>query len=186
MKKKILFILVFITLAFGVYFALINGKEISKAPVAIGIEQNQPADAKSDISAYKKVGNIYNLLSAQPQVSKSAIQPANQKSEYSFENASSVPAMRITFSAGENSYFVDVQDGSAVYDVMSALASTTNFTFKSDYYSGLGYFIKEINGQPNGSGTYWTLYVNGKYSTVGASQRKLQAGDGVEWRYEKQ
>lgn len=73
----------------------------------------------------------------------------------------------------------------SVYEAMTALASTTDFTFKSKYYPGLGFFIEEINGVKNADGFYWTLYINGRYSTVGASQYILKDKDRYEWKYEK-
>jgi len=50
---------------------------------------------------------------------------------------------------------------------------------------GLGSFIQEINGVENSSGAYWTFYVNGRYSTTGASQYVLSQGDTIEWKFEK-
>lgn len=93
--------------------------------------------------------------------------------------------IRISIIAGDESYTEDVPSGSTVYDAMNILAKTTIFSFKSVSYPGLGYFVEEINGEKNQNGAYWTLYVNGKYSPVGASSYKLTTGDSVEWRYEK-
>lgn len=93
--------------------------------------------------------------------------------------------IQIYFLSGDKNYSLNVPLGSTVYDVMNILASTTDFSFKANFYSGLGYFIEEINGVKNQGGTYWTLYVNSKYSEVGASAYKLSDGDSVEWKYEK-
>ena len=187
MKKKILFIFAFIALASGAYFAATNKEAFPNKSIPAGsavVSQSQPEAIKPDIAANDSLSNAVSSSSRQ-QVQNSIVQPVNVKSEIP-ASASSVPVMHIVFSAGPNSYSADVKSGSTVYDAMLALASSTNFAFKSQYYSGLGYFINEINSQPNGGGTYWTLYVNGKYSNVGASQYKLQPGDSVEWKYEKQ
>ena len=68
---------------------------------------------------------------------------------------------------------------------MISLSAHHPLTFTSTYYSGLGYLIDELNGVKNENGMYWTLYVNGKYSVVGASGYKLSEGDSIEWKYEK-
>ncbi len=80
-------------------------------------------------------------------------------------------------------YDISVQKGATVYDTMTTLASTTQFSFNAKYYSGLGYFIDAINGIKNANGNYWTLYVNGTYATVGASAYRLSANDSIEWKY---
>ncbi len=93
--------------------------------------------------------------------------------------------IHVTFSADGKKYFVALPVGSTVYDAMNALASTTDFSFKADFFSGIGYFVEEINGVKNQNGEYWILYVDGSYSNVGASARTLSDGDSVEWKYEK-
>jgi len=99
--------------------------------------------------------------------------------------AKALPNVTVSVSAGSSSYAIEVPKGTTAYDAMTTLASeNSSFTFKSKLYSGLGYFIQEINGVPNAGGKYWTLYLNGKYSNVGASQYVLQQGDNVEWRFE--
>lgn len=97
-----------------------------------------------------------------------------------------------TTGTGPSTYVISVPPGASAYDAMVALASTsravttnTPFSFEATYYSGLGYFISAINGVKNAGGTYWTLYINGKYSTVGASSYRLLANDQIEWQYEK-
>jgi len=82
-------------------------------------------------------------------------------------------------------YPLSVPEGTSVYEAMEVLASTTDFRFESQEYSGLGYFIRGIGGTRNSDGRYWTFYVNGSYSMVGASQYRLREGDSVEWKFEK-
>jgi len=91
--------------------------------------------------------------------------------------------IKIAFVAGDGKYDTFVQKGATVYDAMAKLASSTSFSFNAKYYSGLGYFIDAINGVKNANGNYWTLYVNGKYATVGASAYILSENDSVEWKY---
>ncbi|MDP2704407.1 MAG: DUF4430 domain-containing protein [bacterium] len=91
--------------------------------------------------------------------------------------------IKVVFAAGDGKYDTFVEKGATVYDAMAKLASSTSFSFNAKYYSGLGYFIDAINGIKNANGNYWTLYVNGKYATVGASAYVLSENDSVEWKY---
>jgi hypothetical protein len=188
MRKKIFLIFIFVALASGAYFSAISGGVFSNKSVPAGtavVSQDQPKAVVADIATNEPAGSAIpsSLLS---QVQDSVVQPVNQNPTELSDSAPLLSGVHITFSAGQSSYPADVKDGSTVYDAMLTLASTTNFSFKSQYYSGIGYFIKEINNQPNEGGTYWTLYINGKYSNVGASEYRLKSGDSVEWKYEKQ
>ena len=141
-------------------------------------------------------GSLQNAASEIPAAPEKAIvrppaetirgESAVQKENSALES-SSAPALKIniSLSAGNSSYSIAVPRGATAYDAMTAVAAeNSNFTFKSKLYSGLGYFIQEINSVPNAGGKYWTLYINGKYSNVGASQYVLMSGDKVEWRFE--
>ncbi|HEY9583963.1 MAG TPA: DUF4430 domain-containing protein [Candidatus Paceibacterota bacterium] len=91
----------------------------------------------------------------------------------------------ITLKAGGGEYSVSILPGGSVYDVMTALtlSSFKPFIFEAENYPSLGYFVKSINGVKNSGGYYWTLYVNGQYSTLGATQYILKEGDRIEWKY---
>ena len=91
----------------------------------------------------------------------------------------------VDFSVGQKKYSLNLPLGSTAYGAMNILASTTDFSFKANFYPGLGYFVEEINGTKNQDSVYWTLYINGVYSNVGASDYVLKQGDSVEWKYEK-
>ncbi|NQV88529.1 MAG: DUF4430 domain-containing protein [Parcubacteria group bacterium] len=93
--------------------------------------------------------------------------------------------IEIDFLIGEKIYTANILAGDTVYDAMNNLALIDDFSFKAKNYSGLGYFVEEINGIKNVDGFYWTLYINNKYSTVGVSQHKLVSDDSVWWKYEK-
>lgn len=91
----------------------------------------------------------------------------------------------VTFSVQDEQYRVSVSDGSTVLDAMRELSSSTNVTFSGREYPSLGFLVESINGKKNGDGYYWFLYVNGKSSDTGVSQTELNAGDRIEWKYEK-
>jgi hypothetical protein len=96
-----------------------------------------------------------------------------------------VKSFEVSVLAGEDSYSVFVPVGSTVFEAMSTASMTKGLSFRASDYPGLGFFVEEINGIKNGQGKYWTLYVNGVYSNVGASSYELESGDRIEWRYEK-
>ena len=77
-----------------------------------------------------------------------------------------------------------VPEGSSVYEAMNILASTTSFSFHGTYYSGMGYYIDEINGEKNHSNAFWIYYVNGAQANIGASSYILKNGDTIRWRLE--
>jgi len=54
-----------------------------------------------------------------------------------------------------------------------------------DFGSGLGEFVKEINGVEPTDNQFWSLYVNGQQAQVGAASYITKAGDKVEWRLEE-
>lgn len=81
---------------------------------------------------------------------------------------------------------IPVTATSTVIDAMRAYAlSSRSFSFETDEYPSLGLFITSINGTSNANGYYWTLYINGNYSELGASSASVHAGDTLEWRYQK-
>jgi hypothetical protein len=96
-----------------------------------------------------------------------------------------VNQIRVDIMVSSTTYPVTISADKDIYEAMGVLASTTAFNFKAKYFSGLGYFIEEINGLKNKDGFYWTLYINGTYSNVGVSEYILKEGDQVEWKFEK-
>lgn len=104
-------------------------------------------------------------------------------------------SLTVSAAVDKVSYRFSVPDESSVYDAMNILASTTlssppsfsttPFSFRAKYFWGLGYFVEQINGVGNSNGAYWTLYINGAYSAVGASEYRLRPDDDIEWRFEK-
>jgi hypothetical protein len=58
-----------------------------------------------------------------------------------------------------------------------------NFTEKN--YTGMGKFIVSINGVKGNGTENWIYYVNGIKANVGVSNYKINKGDIVSWKYEK-
>lgn len=83
-------------------------------------------------------------------------------------------------------YRTTMEVGSSVYDLMNELKEQGKIDFKSSDYSGMGFFITEINGVKNDpAGKNWLYYVNGQPAQVGVSYYKFKNNDTIEWKYEK-
>ncbi|MCX6751603.1 MAG: DUF4430 domain-containing protein [Candidatus Nomurabacteria bacterium] len=72
----------------------------------------------------------------------------------------------------------------SVYDFMSKLRSEGKINFTEKNYIGMGEFIEEINGIKNGEKN-WIYYINGKKANIGVSNYKINEGDIISWKYEK-
>lgn len=83
-------------------------------------------------------------------------------------------------------YEAAVKPGSSVYEMMDLLKMENKINFSGKNYSGLGFFIEEINGLKNKpAGENWLYYVNGQPAQVGVSYYVIKTGDMIEWKYEK-
>ena len=83
-------------------------------------------------------------------------------------------------------YQITVKSDSSVYDLMSQLKKQNKIDFKGSDYSGMGFFIEEINGVKNNpAGENWIYYINGRPAPIGISYYKLKNNDTIEWKYEK-
>ena len=93
--------------------------------------------------------------------------------------------INVSLRVQDKNYTIKIKEGSSAYELMNQLKQE-GLTFSATEYSSLGFFITEINGvkEDKKSATYWILYVNGKESSVGASQLILKADDLIEWRHQ--
>jgi hypothetical protein len=68
--------------------------------------------------------------------------------------------------------------GKTVFDLLLA-------EHEVDYIeSGMGVFIKSIDGIKNAGGHFWIYYVNDKRGDIACSKFIVSEGDKIEWRYE--
>lgn len=144
--------------------------------VSKDVKEKQPTDAVN------KFGHIVDKVSApSTNLENSSLTVASSSQKLTEKR------LTVNFIAGDASYSISVIRDSSIYDAMMTLSASSikPFIFEAENYPGLGYFIKSINGVKNSDGYYWTLYINDKYATAGASSYKLSDGDKIEWRYEK-
>lgn len=65
---------------------------------------------------------------------------------------------------------------------LELLRASHTITTKS--FSGLGEYVESIDGVKPDSKHFWSFYVNGKSSNVGASSYTTKSGDVIEWKLE--
>jgi len=75
-------------------------------------------------------------------------------------------------------------EGASIEEAMAGLKAEGVLTYELRSYTGLGSFIKSINGKSDTNEYYWILHVNGKKSATGISQTRISSGDVIEWKYE--
>lgn len=68
------------------------------------------------------------------------------------------------------------KSGVSAYTLLKKYATIT-----AKHYS-FGYFVTSINGTAGNGPKYWTLYVNGKESQVGASAYITKNSDKITWK----
>ena len=90
-----------------------------------------------------------------------------------------------TLEINEVSYQTSIINGTSVYDFMNKLRTENKINFKEKTYLGLGKFIEEINGIKSDGDKYWIYYVNNKKASIGVSNYKINPGDVVSWKHEK-
>jgi hypothetical protein len=73
----------------------------------------------------------------------------------------------------------DCPEGKTALDILKEKNTVTSQD------TSVGVYVDSINGFQNNEGSFWMYYINGQAGSVGPDQYKCQAGDTVEWRYEK-
>jgi hypothetical protein len=90
-----------------------------------------------------------------------------------------------TFTIDNTKYAIKVKPGTTAFEGMIKLKESNQISFSAKKFSGLGYFIEEINGIKNSpsTGFYWTLYINNQEAKIGVSNYILKPNDIITWRY---
>lgn len=166
MKTKNL-VIIFISLL----LALVSGWAVFSTR-----EKGQPA--------LSQTGKIVDLSSRPVAKEKPIVRP--EKTALSETNGGEVETIQVVMLINGAEYLTATKPVSSVYDLMNALREQNRIDFKSNNYSGMGFFITEINGVKNDpAGKNWLYYVNDKLAPIGISFYKLKNNDTIEWKYEK-
>ena len=100
---------------------------------------------------------------------------------------SSVPqTIAITLVVEGVPHDLQVPLSSSVYDVMSQARAAGVMKFSGKEFSGIGYFVEEINGKREDlrGRHFWILYINGQKAKAGVSSLFVNNQDIIEWKYE--
>src|SRR3989338_10253018 len=93
---------------------------------------------------------------------------------------------QVTVRVDDKDYQTNFVSSTTVYDLMTKLKSKDEISFSGKEYSGMGFFVDEINGVKNDNlfGKYWIYYINGESAQVGISNYIIKRDDLIEWKYE--
>jgi len=93
----------------------------------------------------------------------------------------------VIFYVNNEKFETSVLPQSTAYDLMVSLKNQRKISFSGENYSGLGFFVKEINGIKNNpkTGEFWLYYINKAPAWVGVSGYELKPGDIISWKYVK-
>jgi hypothetical protein len=87
-----------------------------------------------------------------------------------------------TFKVGGEEFIIQVTEHTTVYDAMNSLTSEGKMTFDGKKYSGLGFFVTQINSLQSGGGKNLMYYINGEEASQGVSTYIVKEGDNIEWK----
>lgn len=163
--KKIFFILSIVAVVILLTFYFVGLK--TQRNIVLKQDFENPAIKNNEVNNFSPKSSVPNNL---------------EKKEIS-DNKESL--IKVFLKINDNTYSKEIKEGSTAYELMSQLKSDT-FNFTGKEYSGIGFFVSEINGlsEDRKNGYYWTLYINDKESNAGVSDLILRDGDVVMWKYE--
>lgn len=95
-------------------------------------------------------------------------------------------ALKISSPEKSYTYKVSTKKSLSVIEIMK-IAESQGMSMKTkDYGAPLGLLIEEINNIKNDQKNqkYWTLYINGKMSVLGASSAVVSPNESITWKFE--
>lgn len=173
-------LLVFVALASGAYLLLPNSarQKQTTAPVS----QNLP---------WENVASN-TVIAAVP--SKTPVKPPEQKKSTPVTTSSNTTTpptekntLDVTIEINNQKYPLSLAEKSSAYDAMIRLVAEKKITAVFKEFSGLGYFVDEIDGirTDKNDGKYWIYYINGQSAQLGISQYILKNNDLITWQFKK-
>jgi hypothetical protein len=183
---RLFFILTFLFLSSGAYL-LLPDRPKTETPQPLvqniswtNVATNTAISEKTDTATAKKI--------PEPAVKEMEIK---KNEELKTETASSTSAdiknpIAATIKINDQQYELSLSEKSTVYDALQKLTMEKKITISMKEFSGLGYFVEEINGTKNDNqaGQYWIYYINGQSAKVGISSYILKNNDLITWKYE--
>jgi len=149
----------------------------------------------SDIAEFKPVDQPYLHPDAKQEIQvPSSINDFHAQAEgkkVEGAKAARIPSSTEAITVGEQKLEGEVKVASEAitYDGVEGKTALellkASHSVKTKEFSGIGEFIKEIDGKAAESGYFWAFYLNGAQATVGASSYVTKVGDKIEWKLEK-
>jgi hypothetical protein len=167
-KQKII-AAIFILIA--IFFLILSFLKIEKAQV-----ENIETDlSKSEIEQ----SILIQEISEERQVAPNTFSEQELKisdSEQFYQN-------EILFIIDDVKFNISFAEGENLYSLMQKMKSQDLITFSGKEYSGLGFFVTEINGvsQNPQKGLYWKYFINDNPANIGISSYVLKKGDQIRW-----
>jgi hypothetical protein len=132
-------------------------------------------------------GGIFFLTSSKiAQKNQDMVVPSVRDTTETAKTAAAVtPAKEATLEINGKQYKAEITEETSVYDFMKKLKDEGKISFTEKYYVGMGKFIDSIDGISGNGSQNWIYYVNGQKALIGVSNYKINPGDVVSWKYEK-
>ena len=89
-----------------------------------------------------------------------------------------------TLKIGGGSFRLDFNKDESLYNTLNRLKAAGVITMSGKEYSGLGFFVSEINGLKSSGGKSIIYYVNSEKASIGISNLKLNPEDIIEFKVE--
>jgi len=71
-----------------------------------------------------------------------------------------------------------------VFGILNKASADYSFSLDATSYTGIGMFVKGIDGVENGDdGRYWQYWVNGEFAMVAADTYPLHGGEVILWKF---
>lgn len=161
--------------------------------VLFSVDKKQTAISPTQTTA----GEPHIFITEQIEKNSSAAEGLSAVAGLSIEKSQDLPqsaekhgqmkTIQARIRVGEQTVSVDVPEGNTVYDGMKAAQEQNLIEFRGRKFSGLGFFVQEINGvqQDFSKNMVWIYYLNGNKAKVGISNTIIKPNDVIEWKYEK-
>ncbi|TSC72451.1 MAG: hypothetical protein G01um101438_535 [Parcubacteria group bacterium Gr01-1014_38] len=120
-------------------------------------------------------------------VSPAATPTSSPEASPVFKAQTQIITLEIRGPEGSATYRLPAQAEASVADLLVRASLEQGLRLETkDYGGSLGIFVKALNGSRNDPKRklYWSLYVNGVFSQLGASSARVRPGDSVTWAYE--
>lgn len=96
-------------------------------------------------------------------------------------------SVEVVAADGESTVIEATTDKEYLQDAMDELAATGKLSYDGIDQTA-GFMIQEINGERavyEEDGSYWSIYVNGEYGTLGINAQPIADGDEYKFAHEK-